>query len=182
MPLLQLDAELPARPLVSMLSITKGSSSLDWTQSLEKFRSALLNRDKKSVKSFFEFPILNPGNDIWLVADMKYAKTIDSKNIVPFKESDFDEHYASILSMDFRKTLEKIDIKKLAKDKVSETAELTIVSPATSKMHAEYSEADSTITLSLITKSPDFGQFTIDYYFKILKGGHIKFRHVKFTF
>ena len=179
-PFLGMKVELPAAHFGLMQSVTTDSTASGWKQSLAKFRSVLLTRDKKTVKTFFEFPILNPGNDIWLVADMQYATKLNSKNIVPFQESDFDKYYASILSMDFRKTLEQIDIEKLARDKMTETAELIVVSPATSKMRAEYSEAESTIRLSLITKSPQFGQFTIDYHFKILTSGDIRFTHVKF--
>ena len=179
-PLLQAKYTLPAikydfRQQTS--SVTKDSK---WKESLSKFRTAVLQGDKATVKSFFEFPILNPGNDIWLVADMQYATKINSKDIVPFKESDFDKHYSSILSVDFRKTFEKIDIEKLSKDSLTESAELKIVSPATSKMQAKYSGVGKSIMLSLITKSPEFGQFTIEYHFKILPSDDIRFTHIKF--
>lgn len=178
--------EMTSRPQAAntwpTLSVTdRVINDSDWEQSLGKFRDAISKRDKPTVKTFFEFPILNPGNDIWLVADMRYAREIDSRNIVPFQESDFDKYYPSILSMDFRKTFEKIDIPKLARDSLAETTELTVVSPATSKMRAIYSKTEKTVTLSLITKSPEFGRFTIDYHFKILANGSIRFTHVKFT-
>lgn len=101
--------------------------------------------------------------------------------VVPFKESDFDKHFSDILVMDFRKTFENVDIEKLYKEKNSDSPELKIVSPATSKMKAIYSESKKTITLSFITKSPEFGQYTIDYHFKILTRGAIRFTHVKFN-
>ena len=157
------------------------SKDLVWTESLSDFRKALLNVDIKTVKQFFEFPILNPGNDIWLVADMKNATRMTPNKIVPFKESDFDKHFSDILATDFRKTFEKVDIEKLSKEKKAESPELKIVSPATSKMKASYSESKKTITLSLITKSPEFGQYTIDYHFRILPSGAIRFTHVKFN-
>jgi hypothetical protein len=157
------------------------SKDLVWIESLSDFRKALLNVNIKAVKQFFEFPILNPGNDIWMVADMKSAARMTPNKIVPFKESDFDNHFNDILSIDFRKTFEKIDIEKLSKEKKAESPELKIISPATSKMKAVYSGSNKTITLSLITASPEFGQYTIDYHFKIIPAGAIKFTHVKFN-
>ncbi|MBK8951256.1 MAG: hypothetical protein IPM85_01755 [Chitinophagaceae bacterium] len=136
--------------------------------------------DKATVKSYFDFPIENPGNDIWYVADTRFVSKMKPDKIVPFQESDFDTYYSAILPIDFRKTLEKINIKKLVKDKSTETSELIVVSPATSKMKATYSEGTKTVTLSLITKSPEFGQFTIDYHFKVLTDGNIKFSYVRF--
>jgi hypothetical protein len=163
-----------------MQSFEKKLNFSDWPESLLRFRNALLQGDKVTVKSFFEFPINNPGNDIWFVADTRNVTKMSPNKIVPFQESDFDKYYGAILSMDFRKTLEEIDMEVLAKEKSTETEELKIVSPATSKMKAAYSESSKTLTLSLITKSPDFGQFTIDYHFKILPDGNIKFSYVKF--
>ncbi len=170
-------------PINVVIHFPQSSASKDlvWTESLSDFRKALLNVDIETVKQFFEFPIFNPGNDIWLVADMKNATRITPNKIVPFKESDFDKHFSDILATDFRKTFEKVDIEKLSKEKKAESPELKIVSPATSKMNAVYSESKKTIALSLITKSPDFGQYTIDYHFKILPSGAIRFTHVKFN-
>jgi hypothetical protein len=153
-----------------------------WIESLSRFRNALLSGEKETVKSFFKFPILNSGNDIWLVADMKFATTIDPNKVMPFKEADFDRYYSSILPIDFRKTLKEIDLEKLSRDKSTETPELTVVSPATNKMTAKYSEVNKSLTLSLITKSPDFGKYAIDYYFTIQPSGDIRFSHVKFIF
>lgn len=153
---------------------------IDWSESLSGFRKALLSGGKVTVKSFFEFPIENPGNDIWFVADTRNVMKMDNKKIVPFQESDFDHYYSSILPLDFRRTLEQIDISKLAKDKSTETNEIIIVSPVKSKMKATYSESAKTITLSLINNSVETGQFIIDYHFKILPDGNIKFSHVKF--
>ncbi len=158
----------------------KNLSFDDWSVNLSKFKDAVVRGDKVTVKSFFEFPIENPGNDIWFVADTRNVTKMSPNKIVPFQESDFDNYYGAILSKDFRMTLEKVDIKKLAKDTLTETPELIVVSPATSKMKATHSESANTITLSLISKSPEFGRFSIDYHFKILPDGNIKFSYVKF--
>lgn len=177
--------DLPVRDINSGNSVIQPAKKhiefFDWPGSLSKFRTALLFGDKATVKSFFEFPIENPGNDIWFVADTRNVMKMDNKKIVPFLESDFDRYYSSILSMDFRKTLQQLDISKLAKDKSTETTEIIIVSPVKSKMKASYSESTNTITLSLINNSAETGLFTIDYHFKIMPGGNIKFSHVKFT-
>jgi hypothetical protein len=170
-------------PIATVISFPKALplKAPIWTESLSDFREALLNVDVKTVKQFFEFPILNPGNDIWMVADMKNASRMTPSKVVPFKESDFNKHFSDILATDFRKTFEKLDIEKLSKEKKAESPELEIVSPAKSKMKAVYIESKKIITLSLITKSPEFGQFTIDYHFKILPSGAIRFTHVKFN-
>lgn len=160
--------------------VKKDPGFYDWSASLSKFRDAVLHGDKVTVKTFFEFPIENPGNDIWFVADTRNVTKMSPNKIVPFQESDFDNYYGAILSKDFRMTLQQIDLKKLAKDTLIETPELIVVSPATSKMKATHSESAKTITLSLISKSPEFGQFSIDYHFKILPDGNIKFSYVKF--
>ena len=152
----------------------------DWQESLSNFRTALLTGDKAAVKSFFVFPIRDPGNDIWLVADLSFASTIDPQKIKPFSETDFDKYYSSVFSMDFRKTLEKIDIAALARDAKTSTAELIIAAPATSKMNARFNKTAQTICLSLVTKSPEFGQFTIDYYFDITTTGALRFKETKF--
>ena len=157
------------------------SQNSKWAESLKKFRNALLAVDKESVKTYFDFPILNPGNDIWLVADMSYATKLNSSKIVPFTEQDFDRHFSSILSIDFRKTLGALDIDKFVKAKVAESQELKIDSLVTSKMVARYSDVRKSITLSLINKNPEFGQFSIDYHFKILPNNDIKFTYVKFN-
>ncbi len=103
-----------------------------------------------------------------------------TKTIVPFTESDFDTYFSAIFAMDFMKTFQQIDIEKLKTLKFAESPELEVVKPAKSKMEAKYLEATNTVTLTLITKSPDFGKFTIDYHFRILASGNIKFSHVKF--
>ncbi|MBK6936484.1 MAG: hypothetical protein IPH18_06060 [Chitinophagaceae bacterium] len=78
----------------------------DWSESLSDFRNALLRGDKATVKSYFDFPIENPGNDIWYVADTRFVSKMKPDKIVPFQESDFDTYYSAILPIDFRKTLE----------------------------------------------------------------------------
>lgn len=152
----------------------------NWQESLSNFRKALMSSDKATVKSFFIFPIRDPGNDIWLVADLSFASTIDPSKIQPFTEADFDKYYSSIFSMDFRKTLEKIDISALARDTKTSTAELIVAAPATSKMNARFNKTTQTICLSLVSKSPEFGQFTIDYYFDITPTGMLRFKETKF--
>ena len=162
-------------------TLSPQSSSITWRESLSDFRKALLNVDIKSVKGYFAFPIMNPGNDIWMVADMKNATRMAPNKIVPFKESDLDQHFSSIFAIDFRKTFEEIDIEKLATTGLEESPELKILPPATSKMKAVYSETKKTIILSLITKSPEFGQYSIDYHFKISTSSEVRFTHVKFN-
>jgi hypothetical protein len=84
------------------------SKDIVWTESLSEFREALLNLDKKTVKQFFEFPILNPGNGIWLVADMKSATQLASDKIVPFKRLILTNTLANFLPLTSERPLKKL--------------------------------------------------------------------------
>ncbi|HEU4609437.1 MAG TPA: hypothetical protein VFS31_15075 [Chitinophagaceae bacterium] len=165
-------------PAVATKSLRQPGDATAWTADLIRFRTALLSHDKKTVKSFFHFPILDKGNDIWFVADNHLVTKLNQRETVPFTETDFDQYYNSILAIDFRKTLEKIDVNQLAKTHRAKSTEIEIVPGSKSFMIATWDQAHNLLTLEIFSKSPGFGQFSFQYHFTISNETTITFKEI----
>src|SRR4051812_12529117 len=42
-----------------------GQDTTKWIDNFRTFRDAVYQRNKEKVKQFFEFPVMNPGNELW---------------------------------------------------------------------------------------------------------------------
>ena len=154
-----------------------------WEKSFREFSNAILENDRERVKSFFDFPIRSKGNEIWFLADSKFVMEMNSTDIVPFTEADFDEYYHSIFSTDFIKTLQKLSLEEFFLNEKASSPEIEVVKDSKSKLFASYNNTlkKLTLTLSAIIKTKgehDTG-FSVFYEFDLLKDQKIKFKQVK---
>lgn len=152
--------------------------STAWTQSFLEFSKAIVSGDKEVVKKFIDFPIKNEGNEIWLLADSKLAMELDPDKIKPFTEADYDKYFSSIFSIDFRKTLEKLDTGQFFRTHESTSPEIEIVKDSKSSLIATYDKATKKIALTLNTKGDQFELSEI-FQFDIISGHQLKFRQVR---
>ena len=159
-------------------SAEPSSDSRKWTDNFLEFKKAILANDRKTVKSFIDFPIKNKGNEIWYLADSRLLMEINPDKVVPFNESDFDKYYSSIFSLDFRKTLEKVNLDDFFKTHNSSSPEIEVVKGSKSKLEASFDKSTQKVTLTLLTTGQDFSEFAIQYEFDVMNGQNLKFKQV----
>jgi hypothetical protein len=152
-------------------------SSPNWTDNFTKLKNAIATGDRKEVKSFIDFPIKNEGNEIWYLADSKLVMEIDPKETKPFTESDFDEYFSSIFSLDLRKTLEVLNLEEFFRTNKSTSPDVEVVKGSKSTLGANFDSAKRKITLALATDIAEQGtsKLTIYYQFNVLSDQSIEF-------
>src|SRR5690606_20408610 len=150
-----------------------------WQVSFKELRLAIMNGDKIAIKNFINFPIKNPGNEIWFVADSKLVMDINPEEIKPFTEKDYDRYFNSIFTVDLRRTIKELDLEEFFINLKASSPEIEVVENSKSRLEASLDKSKNILTLSMISTSNEFGKFTIDYIFEITDDQKIKFRHVR---
>ena len=161
-----------------------------WIYSFRKFRTAVYQRNKDSLKSFIDFPILNDNNEIWYLVYNGNEKAIGllPEKIKPFTERDFDLHHDKLFSKNFINALLKIKTEELYQKGSTETITLQDGKATGYKMYATFDKAAGTLSLNLASKTiikdaggkeQDGGEFNEIYMFSILRNGKIKFRQIR---
>ena len=153
----------------------------DWIEDVNKFRVALLTGNRDLVKSYFTFPINEPGNDIWFCVNSRFAASLDPKKSTPFKELDFDKYYSELFGLDFKKTFELIDLSKLSTSSTVQCPKIEIIPESKSHMKASIDKVNKVLTLEVINEAKEFGKFSFKYRFRILNNSTIKFKDVTFV-
>lgn len=150
-----------------------------WQGNFLDLREAIMNGDKKALKNFVDFPIKNPGNEIWYVADSKFVMELSPDEIKPFTEKDYDRYFSSIFTIDLRRTIKELDPNELFINLKSSSPEIAVVGNSRSKLEASLDKSKNELTLSMITASSEFGKFSIDYIFGITHDQKIEFKLVR---
>jgi hypothetical protein len=165
--------------------------TIKWIDNFRTFRDAVYQRDKQKVKQFFEFPVMNPNNEIWYLAyggvDDKVGSLL-SDAIKPFTEKDFDKYFDSLFTKRFINCLLKIKTEELWKNgevqsKAVKDGNTTYI------MYAIFDKSENTLSLNLNSNSPyktDDGEMESAesseiYQFKVLSNGRIKFSRILFA-
>jgi antitoxin component YwqK of YwqJK toxin-antitoxin module len=153
----------------------QNNNNQNWTDSFLELQKAIATGDSEALKSFFEFPIQNKGNEIWYYADSRLVTEIKPKDIKPFTEADFDLYFNSIFSIDLRRTISKLDIESFFKNNKGSSPEIEVVENTKSKLEARFDNKKNKLTLSLITTvRPDLA-LTTHFEFEITASQKIKF-------
>lgn len=164
-----------------------GQDTTTWINNFRTFRDAVYQRDKEKVKQFFDFPVMNPGNEIWYLvyagADNKVNALSD--DIKPFTEKDFDKYSDSLFPKRFINCLLKVKSEELWKTGNAETKAIKDGN-TTYVLYATFDKSNNTLTLNLSSKSPfktddgelDAAEFSEVYVFTVLSNGKIKFVRV----
>lgn len=151
------------------------NNNQNWKDSFLELQKAIATGDSEALKSFFEFPIQNKGNEIWYYADSRLVTEIKPKDIKPFTEADFDLYFNSIFSIDLRRTISKLDIESFFKNNKGSSPEIEVVENTKSKLEARFDNKKNKLTLSLITTvRPDLA-LTTHFEFEITASQNIKF-------
>ena len=168
------------KDMSSSVTIRQSSDSSKWTDNFLELKKAITTGDRKTVKTFVNFPIKNKGNEIWYLADSKLVMEIDPKEIKPFTEADFDKYFSSIFALDLRKTFDKLNTEEFFKTYKSSSPEIEVVKDSKSKLEASYDKTKHLITLALVTilDGKESSKFTIYYQFEVLSNQSIKFKQV----
>lgn len=163
-----------------------GLDTTKWIDNFRIFRDAVYQKDKEKVKQFFDFPVMNPGNEIWyLVYAGDDKENALSDAIKPFTEKDFDKHFNALFPKRFINCLLKIKSEELWKtgsvdSKAIKDGNTTYI------LYATFDKSDNTLTLNLSSNSPfktdegemDSAEFNEAYVFTVLSNGKIKFVRV----
>lgn len=146
-----------------------------WMADFEKFRTALKNGDKETVKSYFSFPIDNGNFELWFLAagDAEVAEDLEENE--PLPESFFDLSYDQIFPKSLIDGISKLDIEKLQKSGEQET-ELMIDGEQEYLTRASIGESNRMLTLENRAMAPH--EFSVFYFFDIVDGQKIKFKKV----
>jgi hypothetical protein len=153
----------------------------DWIEDVNNFRAALLTGNRELVKSYFTFPINDPGNDIWFCVNSRFAASLDPNKSTPFKELDFDKYYSELFGLDFKKTFELIDLSKLSTTTTVQCPKIEIIPDSKSYMKASIDKVNKVLTLEVINEAKEFGKYSFKYRFRILNNSTIKFKDVTFV-
>lgn len=163
-----------------------GLDTTKWIDNFRTFRDAIYQRDKEKVKHFFDFPVMNPGNEIWYLVyagdNKEYAL---SDAIKPFTEKDFDKYFDSLFPKRFINCLLKIKSEELWKTGRVQTKEIKDGN-TTYILYATFDKSDNTLTLNLNSNSPykindtewESAEGSEIYIFTVLSNGTIKFARV----
>lgn len=156
-----------------------------------EFRTAIYQGDRRKVKTFFEFPIYNPNNEIWYLAYSGDEKRLNrlTENIKPFSENEFDTHYDRIFPKPFIKCIMKINAEILF-DKGEYETEPLLDKNNTYKVIANYDRKSNTLILNFVSTLPivindgendivENSEFSIIYYFEIVMNKAMKFKQVR---
>jgi hypothetical protein len=111
---------------------------------------------------------------------MRSASTLDEKKIKPFQDKDFDKYFSELFGIDFRKTIDLIDLNLLAKVGSTQSAKIEVVSGSKSYMKAKYDSSKKQLTLEIVTESVEFGRFSIQYHFRVINNAAIRFKETTF--
>lgn len=158
--------------------------TISWIDDFKEFRTAAYQSDLKKVKTYFQFPIRDEGNDIWFnITDGEdEAGKFSSGRTVPITEKDFDKYYKKILHPEFIKGILKIKSEELYKTGHNETPEFGD-GDISYRMYADFSKETNTLTLNLATtrpannvgEEPEVFESNFIYKFKILPNGRLQF-------
>lgn len=185
--------DLPVHSVHALINTNTSfdSTSKIWIEDFKLFRDAVYRNDTAKVKSFFKFPLMNGGSEIWyLVLTEKELekKNISYKRSVPFTANDFNRYYKKLFPAVFVKTILKIKSELLYKNGETETTELKDESPTTVRMYASFDKATQTLSLNLASntifkdengETLDGGESSVIYSFHVLKNGHLQFFSIR---
>jgi hypothetical protein len=155
-------------------------------RNFNEFRTALTQDDKAGAKSFFEFPIQSPANEIWYLAyaDDENATAKVGDGILPFTESDFDLYFEKIFPGQFIECLLEIEPRELYVNGAYQTSD-TKTGSATYSLSATFRETDRILELHFAWGTAyklegkneyDIGETSYIYYFKVLPDGKMLFQ------
>lgn len=161
----------------------------EWIADFKKFRDAIYHNDRKTIKSFFDFPIMNENNEIWELAYLGeeiIPETQYERQIKPFNEAEFNERLSSIFPKHFIKSLMKVKTDSLLINGHYETIEFNEHDSFYYKMYVEI-DSGKRLNLHLWSNQPikiedgefDTAEFSILYEFGIINRKHLKFNRVR---
>ncbi|PWV44738.1 hypothetical protein [Chitinophaga sp. S165] len=157
-----------------------------WIDQLRTFRDAVYQRDKEKAKQFFNFPMSDPGDGFWEVAEQD-AKGDTRTHLERLHEKQYaltEELFILYFDQIFYKTFVKSFL-KLPTKMLYEKGEAGVVDLTDDKinfygMSARYDSADNTLTLSVIGRSEEKdengeyfeggGEYAYIYRFRIING------------
>jgi hypothetical protein len=169
--------------------VTTQADTTSWVESFREFRNAVYQNDRKKVKEFINFPIMNTNNEIWYLVSENNGQMISKipNKIKPFTEKDFDKDFDKIFESKFINTILKIKTDELYKNKYFETIEFK-EADTTYKMYAQFDNERKILSLNLELnilikdedgKTEDVGESSVIYEFKVISSGHIKFIQIR---
>lgn len=161
----------------------------EWIADFKKFRDAIYQNDKATIKSFIDFPLMNENNEIWDLAylDEEIMPEAQAENqIKPFTEIEFDKRCPNIFPRHFTKSLLKVKTDSLLRNGQHETMALNEQDTLIYKMYTNV-DSGKILRLHLWTNKPiklengefDASEFSIIYEFDIINSKHLKFRSVR---
>ena len=165
--------------------------TLLWIADFKMLRTAIYQHDIRAVKKHFNFPVLNPNNEIWylVLQDAELSKPkFSGAKIVPFNEKDLALHFNKIFTRPFIKSILKIKTNELFKNGYAETPVQSDDSTTSYRMYATYEKKSGLLTLNLaynqITKDDegnisDGGESNVIYFFLVQKNGRLLFKEIR---
>jgi hypothetical protein len=160
--------------------------TISWINDFKTFRTALYEKNKKVLKSFFKFPINNGNNEIWqLIYDGNESKlktiTEEAKSL---SEAEFDKYFNKIFPKEFVNSILKIKTDVLLRQHGYETIMIKD-GHKSYKTYASYDKQENVLTLNFYSETPidigdgevDKAEFSIVYYFEV-KEGHLSFKKI----
>src|SRR5215831_17913501 len=153
-----------------------------WIDNFRKFRTAIYENDRKTVKTFIDFPIMNENNEMWELVEPDKTYNPSDSLIKPFTEQDFDKYFHKIFPKKFVNTILKIKTAELSKNGQYRTVDFSEGKSTVYYMYATYDKPGKQLNLILGTSTyhDDIeGGETIGYMFKVLNDGEIRFYQVR---
>jgi hypothetical protein len=165
----------------------KVSSDQTGVDSFNEFRNSLYQNDTIKLKSFFKFPVMNEGNEIWYLIEDEHQLSFAKGEIKPFTETDLNNYYFKLFDQYFINSILKIETKKLFRNGYNETSLLTD-GEVSYNMNASYIKDSRQIVLNFYTEEKvqtggngeyEKAEFSKIYYFDVLSNNKIRFNKVR---
>lgn len=161
-----------------------------WINNFRELRNAVYQNDVNKIKTYFNFPVLNYGNEIWSVVLTDSTDIFTGFNrdtIVPFTEKDFTKYYKKLFTKEFINGILKIKSDELFKTNSASTESFNSDSVTTYTMIASVNKENNTLNLVLSFNTPiededgnvDPGEAGIGYTFTIQSDGHLIFKEIR---
>jgi hypothetical protein len=160
--------------------------TIGWIKDFGTLRTALYEKNKKGLKSFFNFPINNGNNEIWYLiyeGNESKLKTI-TEEAKSLTEAEFDKNFDKIFPQEFVNSILKIKTDVLLKKHSYETI-MFKNEQKSYKTYASYHKQENILQLNFYSETQidlgegemDKAEFSIVYYFDI-RDGHLIFKKI----
>jgi len=179
--------ESPSVDSISQDSLTKNNAP-DLAEQFRDFRDALYQHKIAQAKVFFDFPVLNPNNEVWIYIKRNEGIENAYTDTKPklFSDTDFEKHFNALFPERFIRCLLKVKSDELFQTGKFDTEEI-LEDDFLDRIYATFDQKTGELLLNHYSEDipgpedeDDWAiEFNANYYFHVDKQGALKFVKIR---